>query len=56
MAIAERGSRRGVRETDQSGFVDHPDRLDDALKYRREGRAGQRRRLADTIGRSSSLM
>ena len=34
MAVAERGSRRGVRETDQPGFVDHPDRLDDALKYR----------------------
>ena len=56
MVIAERGSRRGVRETDQPGFVDHPDRLDDTLKYRcRQGLAGQRRRLADTIGRSSSL-
>ena len=34
MTVAERGSRRGVRETDQPGFVDHPDRLDDTLKYR----------------------
>ena len=56
MTVAERGNRRGVRETDQPGFVDHPDRLDDALKYRRrEALPGQRRRLADTIGRSSSL-
>jgi hypothetical protein len=56
MAVTERGSRRGVRETDQPGFVDHPYRLDDPLKYqRRKGLAGQRRRLADTIGRSSSL-
>jgi hypothetical protein len=42
MIVAERGSGRGVRETDQPGFVDHPDRLDDALKYRREGLTGQR--------------
>jgi len=56
MAVAERGSRRSVRETDQPGFVDHPDRLDDALKYRRRGDlAGQRRRIADAIGRGSSL-
>src|SRR5215467_4411778 len=56
MTVAERGNRRGVRETDQPGFVDHPDRLGDTLKYRRrEALVGQRRRLADTIGRSSSL-
>jgi hypothetical protein len=56
MTVTERGNRRGVRETDQPGFVDHPDRLDDALKYRRrEALPGQRRRLADAIGRSSSL-
>ena len=55
MTVAERGNRRGVRETDQPGFVDHPDRLVDSLEYRREGLAGQRRRLAGTIGRSSSL-
>jgi len=56
MAVAERGSRRSVRETDQPGFVDHPDRLDDTLKYRRrEDLAGQRRRIVDAIGRGSSL-
>src|ERR1700745_2662337 len=56
MAIAERGGRRGVRETDQPGFVDHPDRLDETLEYPPPaGPAAQRRRLAGTIGRSSSL-
>ena len=56
MTVAERGNRWGVGETDQPGFVDHPDRLDDALKYRRrEALPGQRRRLAGIIGRSSSL-
>src|SRR4029077_8922998 len=56
MAVAEHGSRRGVPETDQPGFGDHPDRLDDALKYRRrQGLPRQRRRVAETIGRSSSL-
>ena len=56
MTVAERGNRRSVSEADQPGFVDHPDRLDDTLKYRRrEALPGQRRRLADTIGRSSSL-
>src|SRR5215469_10344554 len=56
MTVAERGNRWGVGETDQPGFVDHPDRLDDTLKYRRrEALTGQRRRLAGTIRRSSSL-